>query len=618
MLKKIRNRILVAGLAIAATIAPIAVPLAQPATAMAATQNKTNTWVHNKTNNTYKYIGADGKAYKGWHWMTTKEGETTEHWSYFGEDGVLRKGWQKMGTKTNPDGDNEVHWSYFGDNGWLRTNWQKMTSNPDGKPSEEHMSYFGDDGWLRTGWQVMGKTKNPDGNAVLHKSYFDENGWLLKGWQEIENDWYCFDDNGWLMTHQKVKKDGKTYWADDEGKITPIKKEVKIVFHRNTQSKDTTTHTESYKCNDNNSKQQFGQGLKEKTGQFGTWKKTGYKLLGWSTEEDARVAQFYPYQEFNNTWINSQKEDTLHLYAVWYENKQTNFNFDDLGNKSKRNKISYTPSSGNRSTVWYMVTDSEPVCYSSEDLDENNKSAKKAPTKLFNEKEAQLSGDYAINAVTSRVSPVLSQRDWLKSGYADGKNYYDLVFLDKDGYLRKANWGTTKTKLKEWGAKWVINVFDTLVFYNHSGNPKTGVKQTSTIEGRPKSDSAKSTNVVHIDKETGKNIATETNPRTFLGQLKDKNGKKRYFFGVVSGRKKDGQGNAKDCSKGFTYQDLYDFVEDKIAGGNGEEILSLYNLDGGGSSAFLKNGNRLNAFYSLDEKELKETKERPITSLLIF
>ena len=160
-------------------------------------------WVYNAKTKTHKYYDKSGKAYTGWHWMTSKEGEKTAHWSYFGNDGVLRTGWQQLGRGTNnPDGDAKKHWSYFGSNGWLRTGWVELgsgTKEPDGNKAR-HFSYFGSNGWLRTGLQNMGMgTNNPDGKNPFHKSYFGNNGWLLvNNTTNINGVSYKADSRGWL------------------------------------------------------------------------------------------------------------------------------------------------------------------------------------------------------------------------------------------------------------------------------------------------------------------------------------------------------------------------------------------------------------------------------------
>ena len=47
----------------------------------------------------WKYYDDAGQDYRGWHWMTSKEGETTPHWSYFGDNGILRTGNQTIDGK---------------------------------------------------------------------------------------------------------------------------------------------------------------------------------------------------------------------------------------------------------------------------------------------------------------------------------------------------------------------------------------------------------------------------------------------------------------------------------------------------------------------------------------
>lgn len=193
-------------------------------------------WV--RSGNNLKYYGKDGKAYTGWHWMSTKENEKPAHWSYFGKDGALKTGWQQMGKGTaNPDGNADRHWSYFGSNGWLRTGWVQLgkgTGEPDGN-SNRHWSYFGLNGWLRTGWVQLGRgTNEPDGNSERHWSYFGPNGWLRTG---LQNMGYgtsnpdgnaafhqsYFGPNGWLITNRTTQINGISYISDSRGWLTPSK-----------------------------------------------------------------------------------------------------------------------------------------------------------------------------------------------------------------------------------------------------------------------------------------------------------------------------------------------------------------------------------------------------------
>ena len=168
------------------------------------------------------FENGSGNMYVGWKLMGKKEGENTEHWSYFKSNGALTTGWLEFGKGTaNPDGNKERHWSYFGTNGWLRTGWQTMgnAANPDNGKAE-HISYFGKNGWLQKNWKYFTKA---DGQAVAHWSYFGSNGWLRKGWQYLTKadgqntpHWSYFGSRGWLATG-KYRINGKVYTFSSGG-----------------------------------------------------------------------------------------------------------------------------------------------------------------------------------------------------------------------------------------------------------------------------------------------------------------------------------------------------------------------------------------------------------------
>lgn len=178
----------------------------------------------------YRYYGADGNCYTGWHHMGSAEGESAPHWSYFEKDGLLTTGWRFF---TQADGEKIPHYSYFGANGWLRTDWQQMgkdTVNSFNENTDRHWSYFGANGWLRTGWTHLGQgTSEPDGNTEKHWSYFGANGWLREGLQQMgigtQNSYgentsrhqSYFGDNGWLAVNKRITVAGKNYIADDKG-----------------------------------------------------------------------------------------------------------------------------------------------------------------------------------------------------------------------------------------------------------------------------------------------------------------------------------------------------------------------------------------------------------------
>ena len=92
---------------------------------------------------------------------------------------------------------------------------------------------------------------------------------------------------------------------------------VKVTFDKN----DGTgkTYSESYTAGNSNS---FGMNLESKTGQFGLWDRTGYKLLGWSTSKTATSATWQVYASVTDDWIEKNRNGVT-LYAVWQINKYT-------------------------------------------------------------------------------------------------------------------------------------------------------------------------------------------------------------------------------------------------------------------------------------------------------
>ena len=119
----------------------------------------------------------------------------------------------------------------------------------------------------------------------------------------------------------------------DEYKVAnnnSLQKTIKVVFHRNASSGDTTTVTEEFTTEDIGNR--FGYNKKgsalhktgnKQTGSFGNFTKSGYSLLGWSTNKNATEAELEPYQSVTDDWIKRKVNETggtIHLYGVW---KQT-------------------------------------------------------------------------------------------------------------------------------------------------------------------------------------------------------------------------------------------------------------------------------------------------------
>lgn len=111
--------------------------------------------------------------------------------------------------------------------------------------------------------------------------------------------------------------------ADNNSK----QKTLKVVFHRNASSGDTTTKIESFTTEDiwnrfgydKNGKARYKTGDRQ-TGSFGDWSKSGYSLLGWSTNKNADTAEYLPYARVTDKFITdtiNTTGETLHLYAIW-------------------------------------------------------------------------------------------------------------------------------------------------------------------------------------------------------------------------------------------------------------------------------------------------------------
>ncbi len=109
-------------------------------------------------------------------------------------------------------------------------------------------------------------------------------------------------------------------------------KTVKVTFNRNTSSSDTTTLSQTFTYAASGNKFGYntnGNPTWAQTGQFGGWDRTGYKLLGWSTDKNATTATYSVYSGVNDSWINSNSPSVT-LYAIWQINQYT-ITFDTKG-----------------------------------------------------------------------------------------------------------------------------------------------------------------------------------------------------------------------------------------------------------------------------------------------
>ena len=194
-------------------------------------------------------------------------------------------------------------------------------------------------------------------------------------------------------------------------------------------------------------------------------------------------------------------------------------------------------------TVWWAVIPKDQMPQLAMANDNYDKATNEAPTKIAQRVGAQLGINFALTGDASGMI------------YANGKlvrknngNTGEVLYMTQDGQLNSVS-------NKQYSEQDVINmnpVWATTGFY------------AIARDGQ------------YVNWNT--NLATARHPRTFIGQDNDGN----YIVGVCTGRR---QGES-----GMTLRQVYDFVTTEVT----DNLRFLYNADGGGSSAFVYNGEKLN------------------------
>ncbi len=116
------------------------------------------------------------------------------------------------------------------------------------------------------------------------------------------------------------KKPCATGYTSAAGATKCTAKSVKVTFHKN----DGTDATVSQRFTYGEKGNRFGYNTDgkprwEQTKDFGKWGRSGYKLLGWSTDKKATAKQYAKYSDVSDNWINSHAP-SIDLYAVWQKN----------------------------------------------------------------------------------------------------------------------------------------------------------------------------------------------------------------------------------------------------------------------------------------------------------
>ena len=227
-------------------------------------------------------------------------------------------------------------------------------------------------------------------------------------------------------------------------------------------------------------------------------------------------------------------------------------------------KTRYVSDTNSGVTVWYAVIPKDKMPKLGIANDDYTKISKEAPTSMAKRKNAALAINFGIE--NTKQGGIL---------YADGKlvrgnniTSGDTLYLTQDGLLKSVPNSQYSTEdILALNPVWASKGFYTIV--------QDG-QFVSTW------DPAKNS----------KEVVSRREPRTFIGQDYDGN----YIVGVCHGRRK---GEA-----GMNMMEIYDFVSKNIT----SNIRILYNADGGGSSAFVYQGEKINP--NIDTLDSGATVER--------
>ena len=129
--------------------------------------------------------------------------------------------------------------------------------------------------------------------------------------------------NGW-----NTKKDGtgnnyaagSNYTANGNATLYAMwkAKTVQVTFHRNTNSSDTVTASQT-----------FTYGVSGQKFSAKNWSKSDYILAGWGLIQNTSVVTYSTLSDVSDTWIASTPSN-INLYAVWQKNTYT-INYDANG-----------------------------------------------------------------------------------------------------------------------------------------------------------------------------------------------------------------------------------------------------------------------------------------------
>lgn len=237
----------------------------------------------------------------------------------FTRTGHTFKGWNEKADGTGSD------WTSWIGKSWTWTYTKNITLYAQWTANQYQLTLNPNNGSFSDGTTVA-KTLNPD---LIYNGY----NWCDISSQKVSRTGYTFD--GWYDKASGGEKvydvNGScvtgTYWKNNiyqhAGNLTVYAhwtaKNVTVTFHRNTDSNDTTTSQQTFTYD------VVGQKFTDKG-----WSKTGYTLLGWSTDKNATNASYSVTNGVSNDWIN-KNSPKVDLYGVWKANIYT-VKYDGNGN----------------------------------------------------------------------------------------------------------------------------------------------------------------------------------------------------------------------------------------------------------------------------------------------
>ena len=284
-------------------------------------------WTANKYTVAYNANGGSGTMAADT--ATYGSGYVTKE-NAFSRTGYTFKGWNEKADGTGTD------WTNWIGKSWTWTYTKNITLYAQWTANQYQLTLNPNNGSFSDGTTAV-KTLKPD---LIYNGY----NWCDIGSQKVSRTGYTFD--GWYDKASGGEKvydvNGScvtgTYWKNNiyqhTGNLTVYAhwtaKNVTVTFHRNTDSNDTTTSQQTFTYD------VAGQKFTDKG-----WSKTGYTLLGWSTDKNAANASYSVTNGVSNDWIN-KNSPKVDLYGVWTANKYTvAYNANDGSGTMATDKATY-------------------------------------------------------------------------------------------------------------------------------------------------------------------------------------------------------------------------------------------------------------------------------------